>query len=150
MTLRNDFYLPSIHSTVLKGDCYSEKWFLVCVNLLVAFAVGSSCSNGGNNTECSTSVGKTVRFLSLRGFSHLGGQVECWWLFTNYFIPFVCASSALIVKWIAEVPRAVRGSQVILTIAAHSVQSENRRLPVACSNIELPKADTFSWFTLVT
>ena len=55
------------------GDYYSEKRLFVSVDLLVAFAVERSSSNGSDNAECSTSIGSTVRFLSGRSFSHLGG-----------------------------------------------------------------------------
>ena len=57
----------------MKGDCYSEKRLFVSVDLLVAFAVERSSSNGGDNAECSTSIGSTVRLFGGRSFSHLGG-----------------------------------------------------------------------------
>ena len=80
----------------MKGDPYSEKRLFVGSDLLVALAVERSSSNGGDDAERSTGVGSAVRFLSLRGFSHLGCQVKLF-AFSNHLIPIVYASSALIV-----------------------------------------------------
>ena len=134
----------------MKGDCYSEERLFVSVDLLVAFAVKRTSSNGGDNAECSTSVSSAVRFLSRLSFSHLGSQDQCIVGGIHQRIPFISADVALSVKWVTEVPGASGRSVVILTIAAHSVKSVNCRLPVAGRDIELPETDTFAFLSLVT
>ena len=109
----------------MKGDCYSEKRLFVSVDLLVAFAVKRTSSNGGDNAECSTSVSSAVRFLSRLIFNHLGSQVQCLFAGIQKLIPFIDACGTLRVKWVTEVPGASGRSVVILTIAAHSMKSVN-------------------------
>ena len=85
--------------------CYSEERLFVSVDLLVAFAVKRTSSNGGDNTECGTSEGHAVRFLSRLSFSHLGSQDQCIGGI-HQLIPFINARGALSVKWVTEVPGA--------------------------------------------
>ena len=109
----------------MKRDCYSEKRLLVSVDLLVAFAVKRTSSNGSDNAKCSTSVSSAVRFLNRLGFNHLGSQRQCIFASFNHLIPFIDACGTLRVKWVTEVPGASGRSVVILTIAAHSMKSVN-------------------------